>query len=243
MGWSFWTAGWPRAFNTTQWTKVIEPSRRGDRQAQTALYRAYRQPVYLFICARGFPPDRASELTHDVFATLLTPKGLPGFDRGRGRFRSWLRGLTSNYLCNVRDHEAAPVHGGGTTHVSIGAEVEEEELWLASQDGLTPERIFDRSWAIAVNRRTLARMREEYEKAGKARLFTRLEMLLGEDASDAELAEALQMSLGHVRVNRCQLKKQARAKYERYLRAEIAGTVDDPRAVDDEIHFLFQALG
>jgi RNA polymerase sigma-70 factor (ECF subfamily) len=129
------------------------------------------------------------------------------------------------------------------THVSIGADLPEEEMWLASQDGLTPERIFDRCWALAANRRTLARMRAEYEKTGKAQLFSRLEMLLCDETSEAELAEALQMSLVNVRVNRWRLKKQARAMYERYLREEIAGTVNDPCAVEDEIHFLFHALG
>jgi RNA polymerase sigma-70 factor (ECF subfamily) len=240
----FWTAGWGRGFKTTQWTGVIEPSRGGNRQALTALYEAYRQPVYCFIRARGFPPDRATDLTHDVFATLLSPKGLLTVDRSRcRRFRSWLCKVTKNRLCNVRDHDNAKVNGGGMPHVSIGDDLPEEEMWLASQDGLTPERIFDRCWALAANRRTLARMREEYEKAGKARLFSRLEMLLCDDASDAELAEALEMSLVHVRVNRWRLKKQARAMYERYLREEIAGTVDDPHAVEDEIHFLFHALG
>jgi DNA-directed RNA polymerase specialized sigma24 family protein len=244
MGLSFWTAGWRPGFKTTHWTQVIEPSRRGDRRALTAFYEAYRQPVYCFIRARGFPPDRAADLTHDVFATLLTPKGLPTVDRGRRcRFRSWLRRVTHNYLCNVFDHDAAVVNGGGKIHVSITVDVPEEEMWLASPDGLTPERIFDRCWALAANRRTLARMREEYEKAGKARHFALLETLLCDDASDAELAATLQMSLGHIRVKRCQLRKEAQAKYERYLREEVARTVDDPRAVEDEIHFLFDALG
>src|SRR4051794_20334703 len=109
----FGKARWRPRFKTTHWTEVIEPSRRGDRQALTAFYEAYRQPVYCFIRARGFPPDRAADLTHDVFATLLTPKGLPTIDRGRGcRFRSWLCRLTHYYLCNVRDHDAAVVNGG-----------------------------------------------------------------------------------------------------------------------------------
>jgi DNA-directed RNA polymerase specialized sigma24 family protein len=244
MGLSFRTAGWRPGFKTTHWTEVIEPSRRGNRQALTAFYEAYRQPVYCFIRARGFPPDRAADLTHDVFATLLTSKGLPTVDRGRRRrFRSWLRRVTHHYLCNVRDHDAAVVHGGGKVHVSIGPDLPEEEMWLASLDGLTPERMFDRCWALAANRRTLARMREEYEKAGKARRFALIEMLLCADASDAELAEALQMSLVHVRVKRHQLREEAQAKYKRYLRDEIAGTVEDPHAVEDELHFLRDALG
>jgi DNA-directed RNA polymerase specialized sigma24 family protein len=241
---SFWKAGWRRSFKTTHWSEVIEPSRRGDRQALTAFYEAYRQPVYCFIRARGFSPDAAADLTQDVFATLLTPKGLATVDRGRGcRFRSWLCRLTHNYLCNVRAHDAAVVNGGGKVHVSIAGDVPEEEMWLASLDGFTPERIFDRCWALAANRRTLARMRKEYEKAGKAGRFGLLERLLTDEVSDAELATALQMSLVHVRVKRCHLRKEAQAKYERYLREEIAGTVDDPHAVEDEIHFLFKALG
>jgi RNA polymerase sigma factor (sigma-70 family) len=244
MGLSFWKAGWRPGFKTTHWTEVIEPSRRGDRQALTAFYEAYRQPVYCFIRARGFPPDRAADLTQDVFATLLTPKGLPTVDRARGsRFRSWLRRLTHNYLCNVRDHDAAAVNGGGKVHVSIAVDVPEEEMWLASLDGFTPERIFDRCWALAANRRTLARMRKEYEKAGKARRFALMERLLCDEVSDAELAEELEMSVGYVRVKRHQLRMEAQAKYERYLREEIAGTVGDPHAVEDEIHFLCDALG
>jgi len=53
-----------------------------------------------------------------------------------------------------------------------------------------------------------------------------------------EVADQLQVSLGGVKT----LIHRLRKRYSEVLREEVARTVTDPRAVDDEIHALCEAL-
>ena len=70
----------------TKWTEIIEPGRAGDKRALAALYEVYRSTIYCYARARGFPPERARDLTHEIFVVLLSPKGLSTVRRDRGRF-------------------------------------------------------------------------------------------------------------------------------------------------------------
>ena len=106
---------------------------------------------------------------------------------------------------------------------------------------MTPERLYDRQWAVTLLGRVLDRLAAEMDRAGKGPLFARLEFtLLGERGAVpyARVAEELGTSEGAVKVAAHRLRRRYRA----LLRAEIARTVDDPSRVDDEIRDLFAAL-
>ncbi len=231
-------------FEATQWTRVIEAGQRGDRQAIATLCQTYWQPVYGFIRARGFEAERARDLTQGVFAEVLSPRGLNTVRRNCGQFRNWLRSVAMYHACNVLDHERAITWGGKAVHVSIDVDVAEEELRLESTEMSRPDRLFDRCWARAVTSQALGRVRDEFARRGRARLFARFEAILSGDddgVTDAELGEMLGWSALHVRVDRCRMKKEAVDMYRRYLRDEVGRTVP-AAAVDDELRLLSQAL-
>jgi RNA polymerase sigma-70 factor (ECF subfamily) len=232
-------------FDTTQWSRVIKPGRGGAREALAELCQAYWQPIYGFIRARGFAPPEAEDLTQGLFASLLAPGALARVDPRRGRFRDWLRAAAVHFLCNELDRRRAQRRGGGQVPITLDVDVAEECLRHESQDALTPDRLFDRQWALTVTARALARVRADYVKEGKGEAFARLEGLLsGEDleTTDAELSRVLGRTPGDIRVERCRLKKKIEARYRRYLREEIGETVIGPGAVDDEIRLLLDAL-
>jgi RNA polymerase sigma-70 factor (ECF subfamily) len=232
-------------FETTQWSRVINPGQGGAREALTELCQAYWQPIYCFIRARGFRPDEADDLTQGLFTSLLAPGALNKIDPRRGRFRDWLRSAAMHFLANELDRRRALKRGGRQVQITIAADIAEESLRIESQEGATPDRIFDRQWALTVTARALDRVREDYRKEGKEEAFARLEGLLsgeGGGMTDAELSKALGRTAVDLRVERHRLKKKIEARYRRYLREEIGETVAGPDAVDDEIRLLLDAL-
>jgi RNA polymerase sigma-70 factor (ECF subfamily) len=107
---------------------------------------------------------------------------------------------------------------------------------------LTPERIFDRSWALALLERVLERLRQEYDEAGKAATFEALRDGLEYGPGDvphAAIAARLGTSEAAARVAAHRLRR----RYGELLRREIASTLENPAEVDEEIRDLFAALG
>ena len=108
-------------------------------------------------------------------------------------------------------------------------------------DELTPERIFDRSWALTLLGRVLDQLGREYDEAGKAATFEALRGMLSGDPdvqSYIAVATRLGTSEGAVRVAAFRLRR----RYGELLRHEIAATLAEPADVDDEISALFSAL-
>src|SRR5439155_10877060 len=108
-------------------------------------------------------------------------------------------------------------------------------------EGTTPERLFERRWALSLLEHVMARLRAEYSAMGKTEQFDRLEGLLTRDAEDARyeaLAGKLGVSAGALRMSLHRLRR----KYRYVLRAEIAETVSTPEEIDEEIRFLMSVL-
>jgi RNA polymerase sigma-70 factor (ECF subfamily) len=202
----------------------------------------YWYPLYAYVRSRGHSHDRAQDLTQEFFATLLEKDGLAAVEQGKGRFRSFLLAACQHFLANQHDREQAQKRGGGRQFVPIDFQGAEGRYRHEPAHGETPERLFERRWALALLERVLARLRAEYEASGRGRLFERLKArLTGGDAGvpHAEAAEELGLSEGAVKVAVHRMRK----RYRELLREEIAQTLDDPGQVEDEIRSLFAALG
>jgi RNA polymerase sigma-70 factor (ECF subfamily) len=205
---------------------------------------AYWYPLYAFLRRHGQPPEVAADLTQEYFARLLETPVLAAADRTRGRFRAFLHTGCAFFLAGLRDRERARKRGGGRTPLSIDARDAEGRYLVEPADGLTPERLFDRAWALTLLGRALDRLAEEYAASGRAAVFEALRPALVDhrgSASHAELAERLGMSVGAIQ----QAASRLRKRYREVLCDEIAATLDDP--TDDnvaaEIRDLFDALG
>jgi RNA polymerase sigma-70 factor (ECF subfamily) len=231
-------------FPTTRWSLVFQagnPDAPFARESLAELCDAYWYPLYAYIRRRGYDPEQARDLTQDFFARALEKGLLAEADASRGRFRSFLRTVCAHFLANRRDWEQARKRGGGRTVLPIDSVDAEGRYALELADELTPERIFDRSWALTLLGRVLVQLGREYEEAGKSATFDSLRCMLSGDSeidSYAAVAERLGTSPGAARVAAHRLRR----RYGDLLRQEIAATLVDPTGVDDEIRDLFAAL-
>jgi RNA polymerase sigma factor (sigma-70 family) len=230
-------------FATTRWSVVLAAGRgsgAGSRDALARLCETYWYPLYSYTRRWGHDADRAQELTQEFFTRLIEKHDLVRVDPKRGRFRSFLLASMKHFLLNDRDREHAAKRNRGQAPMPLEFETAEGRFRLEPVDLQTPERAFERQWALTVLDRTLRRLRAEHEKAGKGGLFDCLKgALTGEkSASYAELAAESNMTEGAVKVAVHRLRR----RFGELLREEIAETVADPEEVDDEIRYLFSVL-
>ena len=237
-------AGPSGAFATTHWTIVVAAAHAGTGEAGPAmaeLCETYWYPVYLFIRRQTGDADAALDLTQGFFARLLEKRDLAGVDRARGRFRSWLVAAVKNYMSNERDRARAGKRGGGRRPLSIDAADAESRYRLEPAHDLTPERVFERRWALTLLDRVLSALRAESHAEGKTALFEALKDCLGGRPGESRYREAatrLGMAEGAVRMAAHRLRR----RYRELLREQIAQTVETPEQIDEEIAFLFKAV-
>ncbi len=231
-------------FHTTHWSLIVRAAEQGGETAKTALAdlcQAYWYPLYAFLRRKGHSADDAADLTQGFFATLLEKGYLADADPERGRFRSFLLTAISRFASKERDRAAAQKRGGGTTTLSLDFHEAERRYQHEPPDNWTPERIFERRWAVTLLDRTLAHLREDHEAAGKLPLFEALKGFLTADSAPGPLrqvAEQLSMTEGAAKV----AVHRLRQKYRELLRAEIAQTVGAAEDVEDELSVLVSAL-
>jgi RNA polymerase sigma-70 factor (ECF subfamily) len=235
----------PRQFATTHWSVVLA-ARASDaveaREALARLCEAYWYPLYAYIRRAGYCADMAQDLTQEFFARLLERDFLAAVDQDRGRFRSFLLAACRHFLANERDRERAQKRGGGRPVLSFHSRDAETRYSREPVDDLTPDRLFERRWALTLLDRVLGRLREEYCARGKGEQFDWLRTYLVGDRNAlayAEVARKLGTTPGAIKV----LVHRLRQRYRELLHEEIAPTVETPEQVDEEIRQLFTALG
>ncbi len=231
-------------FHTTRWSLVAAAAAENPSAVEPALEelcRAYWYPIYAFIRRRGHSAEDAADLTQSFFATLLEKEYLADADQQRGRFRAFLLTAVSRFLSKQHDRAAAQKRGGGQRILAIDVVDGEARYQHEPSHDLTPQRIFERRWALTLLDRTLAGLRHEHEAAGKLALFDALKVFLtGETGTPPlrQVAAELQLTEGAVKV----AVHRLRQKYRDALRSEIAQTVAGQGDVDDELGVLLAAL-
>ena len=231
-------------FETTNWSLIARATGGSTTEARAALAglcETYWPPVYAFIRRRGLSPPDAEDLTQSYFACFFEKDYLRDFRPEAGRFRTFLRASISHFLSNEWDRERALKRGGKHVRLSLDAATAEERLRLEPVDRLTPEAIFERTWAAALLARCLERLREEQKASGGERRFLRLKAFLTGDGASVEYAAlARELGLGdstlRVAVHRL------RRRFAGLLREEVARTVADPADVDAEIRWMLDTL-
>ena len=232
----------PSQFPTTRWTLVVaagDPQRKEARSALVSLCENYWYPLYAYLRRRGYPADRAEDLTQEFFIRLLEGRYLDRADPEKGRFRSFLLTSLKFFVADEEDRRRARKRGGGMV-VPLEFSSGEERYQREPAHDETPERIFERRWALAVLDRVVEKLRNEFVHHGHAEHFERLKMfLLGQsDAPYAALAREMNTSEGALKVAIHRIRK----RYRELFRQEIADTVADPAQVESELRFLAAVL-
>jgi RNA polymerase sigma factor (sigma-70 family) len=197
-----------------------------------------------FMQRTGISPgeDSARDLTQEFFARLLARQGIDSVEPQRGRFRSFLLGAVKHFLADMRDHTHRLKRGAGQPTESTDPGTDTSPgLQLADLNASSPDREFDRKWALTLLERALAQLAQEHAAAGKAEHFEALKPWLSGDTdniSQAEAAARLGVNEGAVKVAIHRLRRRFREE----IKTEIGRTVSDGAQVDAELHDLLEAL-
>ena len=231
-------------FDTTHWSVVLRAGENDSPEAAAALAslcRAYWYPLYAYVRRQGHDFADAQDLTQEFFARLLERKDLRFADQKRGRFRTFLLTAIKHFLINEWNKAKRQKRGGGCTLISLDAEKTETRFRAEPADERSPDKAFERRWAMVVLDRVLDQLKTEFATAGQTPVFENLKSLLtgeGSESSYAEIGRRLGMTEGNLKVTVHRLRR----RYRELLRKEIALTVDDPKIIDEEIRELIAAL-
>jgi RNA polymerase sigma-70 factor (ECF subfamily) len=233
----------PDRFATTHWSMVVSAGGSRSPEASEALAtlcESYWFPLYAFVRRAGHSAEDARDLTQEFFVRLLDKRFLAAADREKGRFRTFLLTAVKRFLANEYDRARALKRGGGQRILSLEGPEPEARYRREPADTLTPERVFERQWALTLLEQVLARLQAEMTADGKAALFDALKAhLTGDGATGyATTAGRLGTTEGAVKVAAYRLRQ----RYRELLREEIAQTVAGPDEIEEEIRYLFACL-
>jgi DNA-directed RNA polymerase specialized sigma24 family protein len=148
-------------FATTHWSMVLAAGQSDDAQASAALEqlcRTYRYPLYAYLRRRGYSSEDAQDLTQGFFLQLLEKKSFARADPSRGRFRSYLLAGLNYFVPDEHTRAVAQKRGGGRPILSLDAEAAAERYRLEAVDERSPDKLFERAWALTLLDQVLARL-------------------------------------------------------------------------------------
>jgi len=231
-------------FATTHWSVISAAGKSSSPQQKLALEtlcQSYWFPLYAYLRRRGYDTHQAEDFTQAFFAHLLEKKELGTADPKYGKFRSFLLVRLKYFLSDQHDRAHAKKRGGGRNVLSLSIQNAEGQYALEPAIQLSPEMLFEKSWAITVLERTMDRLEAEMARKNKQKLFDCLKVYLTADKNAIpyqDMAAELKISDGSVRIAVHRLRR----RYRKLLRDEIAQTVNSEDKIDEEIECLLAAL-
>jgi RNA polymerase sigma-70 factor (ECF subfamily) len=231
-------------FVATSWTNVIAAQQVGSpgaAEALEALCRAYWYPLYAYLRRRGFDSHKAQDLTQEFLYRLIKENYLGAADRRRGKFRSFLLAALNHFVSNQRDYDRAIKRGGKINFISLDDTDSENRFAQEPASGLSPEKIFERNWFLALFEEALARLRAEQLALGRVELFDQIKTFVTDDAEPGDYclaAERVKMTPNAVAVTVHRLRE----RYKKLVHEEVMRTVADPSEIEDELHRFFVVM-
>jgi RNA polymerase sigma factor (sigma-70 family) len=231
-------------FTTTHWSVVLAAGSDSETRATAALEqlcRTYWYPLYAYARGRGLDSHEAQDIIQGFFAQLLRRGSIRERSPEQGRFRSFLLAALKYFMADCHDRATAAKRGGLQPAIALDAIEAEERYRYEPVDRLTPERIFERRWALTTIETVLCQLQKECTEAGREELFKNLRPHIFDGEADegyAELAARLGLSAGALRVATHRLRQRCREIF----REEVAQTLENPAEVEQELQYLRSVL-
>lgn len=230
-------------FLTTRWSMVLAAGK--DAQDNSAaldyICRTSWRPLYAYARRSGLAPDDAADAVQGFIASLLTGNPLKSVTWEKGRFRTFLLTSLKYHLSDQNAKSRALKRGGGAEHVPLdlaGAEAEFDHSGVGSD---SPDRAFDRAWALDLFQRARTRLGSECASTGKGPLFEALFPAGSNERSESY--EVLGLRLGIPVATLRSHSLRLRQRLGELIRVEIAETVNSPEAFESELESFRAALG
>ncbi len=231
-------------FHPTRWSLICTAQNSDPTLARTALgelCQTYWSPLYAYLRHDGHDEHTAMDLVQGFLTQLLATDGLPGADAAKGRFRSYLLGALKHFVHKQIRADAALKRGGGQPVLTLDGATAESQYNLDAVLTDTPDRAFDRQFALAVLDRSLAKVEEDYRERGRSEVFARLAPYLGERPEPGEYRRAAaDLSLDETVIKVTVHRMRTRMRH--HLLAELGQTTANPADLDRELAALFAAL-
>jgi RNA polymerase sigma-70 factor (ECF subfamily) len=222
-------------FPQTLWGRVRQAAG-NESTAVTDLVGAYRRPLERFLLHHGIAASEAEDLVQDVFLKLFERNLLQAADEKKGRFRSFLLGITKNVVGNWLKKTATLKRGAAEPVLSLDAPAGEDgRLSLADLvAGDRRDETFDRLWMDHLVQRAMARLEEECARENWPYHRALALYLRSPDSSYRSVAEALGATEPQVKNHIHRGKK----KLIELIRSEIARTCSSPDEFQEELKYL-----
>jgi len=231
-------------FATTHWSMVLaagSPESTRYQEALEELCRTYWFPLYAFLRRRGCDTHQAEDYIQAFFARMLEKHSLNAVDVKPGKFRSFLLASLKNFVANEIDRVQAQKRGGGRTILNLDFGNAERQYISEPSHEMSPEKLFEKSWAITVLEHAMNQLEAEFASSKKLSLFDHLRVYLTAEADVIpyrEVAIQLEMTEGAVKM----AVHRLRTRYRDLLREKVAQTVAAQEQIDEEIHELLAVL-
>ena len=229
-------------FLTTRWSLVISAAGE-DSAAGVAMERlcceAWR-PLYAFARRWGCTKEDAEDAVQGFIASLISRHSLEKMERGRGRFRTFLLSGMRNHMSDLHSAARAEKRGGGALHYSLDLDADEQGYAELAVETDSPEKAFERAWAMEVMARARLKLREECIASGKGEVFAALFPENG--AGDMAAGATAGAQLGLAETGFRTLAMRLRHRWRDLIREELSQTVSTREALDEEMAALRAAL-
>jgi len=230
-------------FPPTSWTLIGRIKSADATVAEAALEQLcaqYHYPLYCYLRRRGCDHQDAQDVLQDFLARLCRVRAFERLDEALGRLRGYLATGLSRHLALWRR--------GESRHQPIAAELDQlvdfdtsadryERERFADHD--TPDRVFERKWAIELLCQVIDQLAARYRERGRSAVFNVLRPVLesggslrGEDAP--ALAAQLGVSEEALRAQLARLLREFRA----VMHIAVRQTVEHEGEVDAEMRYL-----
>lgn len=166
-------------------------------RARERLAEQYWTPIYTYLRFRWrLTPDRAAEVTQELFLKDLERETFRKFDPERSRFRTFLRTCSDNLVRSQARYDGAVKRGAGQL-----VELDEAEAAMSKLDAtLSPEDAFEHAWRLRVAAIARARLDANLRSRGKGKHADVFAILHDEDPppSYADVAARLEITVNDV---------------------------------------------
>jgi RNA polymerase sigma factor (sigma-70 family) len=231
-------------FATTHWSVILaagDSSSPQHEQALSELCQSYWYPLYAYLRRCGYDTQQAEDYTQAFFAQMLEKHYLYKVEPKPGKFRSFLLVALKRFVSDQHARAKAAKRGGDHKMLPIDIKTAENQYIQEPISNLTPEKLFEKFWALTILERAMSRLEDELAGINKHELFNNLKIYLAGEKSHIpynDMAGRLNMTEEAVKMAVYRLRRQ----YREILRDEIAQTVASEEQIDGEIQDLFAAL-
>ncbi len=232
------------SFPETIWSSLLGtdgPVTPAREAALNQLVTIYWRPVYKYVRTSGHATiEDAKDLTQEFFGYLLEGGVLSKYDKEKGRFRTFLKAVLSNFLSTSRRDAHRLKRGGGRIIASLDVQEMETSAFLAEREKYTPDQIFDRQWTQEILSESLAELRRQLTAENRAVASQVYETYNG--IAPSEAADPTYASIGRkLGLSEQKVKDHlsyARARLEKIIRERLARRVASDRELSEEINDL-----